>query len=257
MPAPAVYGVAHVSSRPMAIATHLDVPVPAGTIRALVSRPEGSARVPAVLFYSDIFQLTAPHARLAARLADRGYLVLAPELYGRFEPAGTVLDFERDRQRALDDAARVRVEHVDEDRSALLAYLRARADVDAARIHVAGFCFGGHLAFRAAYEPGARSVACFYPTTLHDGRLGASPSVDTLSRAHELRAPLLLVWGTRDPHIPAEGRAKIHAALDAAFARYEVRTFDAEHAFMRDVGPRYDAAATDAAFDAMLAFFST
>ncbi len=193
-----------------------------GPIRAFVAKPEREGRLPAVLFYSDIFQLTPPHLRLAARLAERGYLVLAPELYGRFEPAGTVLDFERDRQRALDDSARVRVEDVDADRRALLAHLAARPDVDPERIYVAGFCFGGHLAFRAAYEPTVAAVACCYPTTIHADRLGASAPVDTLSRAAELRAPLLLIWGTRDPHIPADRRARIHAALDAAGARYQV-----------------------------------
>jgi carboxymethylenebutenolidase len=235
--------------------TYADVSGPAGAIRVAVSRPEGSGPHPAVLFYSDIFQLTGPHLRLAERLAARGFVVVAPEIYGRFEPGGTVLDFERDRQRALDDSARVRVEDVDADRGALLAWIAAQPGVDSARLFVAGFCFGGHLAFRSAYEAGVRAVACFYPTTVHAEKLGASDRVDTLARASDLRAPLLLVWGARDPHIPAEGRAKIHAALDAAHARHETRLFDAEHAFMRDEGPRFQPEATDQAFEAMIAFF--
>lgn len=230
--------------------------VDVGDIRGFLAEPDVHGPRPAVVFYSDIFQLTGPHLRLATRLAEAGYLVLAPDLYWRFEPSGTVLDFERDRQRALDDSARVSVEDVDADRRALLAYLTERPDVDAKRVYVAGFCFGGHLAFRAAYEPSVAAVACFYPTTVHADRLGASAHVDTLTRAAKLRAPLLLVWGTRDPHIPAEGRTKIEAALDAAGARYETTLFDAEHAFMRDEGPRYDPVATDAAFAAMLAFFA-
>lgn len=237
-------------------ASSLDVAGAAGPIRTVVTKPDREGPLPAVLFYSDIFQLTGPHLRLAARLAERGYLVLAPEMYGRFEQAGSTLDFEHDRQRALDDSARVRVEDVDADRGALLGHLCARPDVDSSRVYVAGFCFGGHLAFRAAYEPSVAAVACFYPTTVHSDRLGASATVDTLTRAPELRAPLLLVWGARDPHIPAEGRARIHAALDAAGARYETRVFDAEHAFMRDEGPRFDPSATDAAFEAMLTFFA-
>lgn len=238
----------------MARTSSIEIAGPDGPIHALVMKPDADGVFPAVVFYSDIFQLTGPHVRLAQKLADRGFVVLAPEIYGRFEPGGTVLDFERDRQRALDDSVRVTVEDVDGDRRALLAYLAARPDVD--RVFAAGFCFGGHLAFRCAYESSVTRVACFYPTTVHADRLGASPSVDTLTRAAELHAPLLLVWGARDPHIPAEGRDKIHAALDRAGARYEQAIFDAEHAFMRDEGPRYDPVSSDAAFEAMLAFFA-
>src|SRR4029079_8717394 len=111
----------------------------------------------------------------------------APEIYGRFEPGGTVLDFERDRTRALADADKVRVEDVDADRRALLDHLHGRDDVDPSRVFAAGFCFGGHLAFRAADEPDVARVACFYPTTVHSERLGASQSVDSLSRVEELR----------------------------------------------------------------------
>jgi carboxymethylenebutenolidase len=237
------------------VTRHHDILGPAGSIRAFVAEPPRAPPFTALLFYPDIFQLTAPHLRLAERFAARGFLVVAPEIYGRFEPPGTVLDFDRDRQRALDDAARVRVEDADADRDALLAYLVARPDVDRTRIYVAGNCFGGHLAFRAAYDARVRAVTCFYPTTVHADCLGASTNVDTLTRAAELRAPLLLVWGSRDPHIPADGRAKIASTLDRVGARYETRSFDAEHAFMRDEGPRYDAAATDAAVDAMVAWF--
>ena len=220
-------------------------------IRAFVAEPEGAASRPALLFYSDIFQLTPPHLGLATRFAAHGYRVVAPEIYRGIEPPGVVLDFERDRERALADSARVRVEDADADRDALIGALSARAE----RVFVAGNCFGGHLAFRAAYDRRVTAVACFYPTTVHADRLGASEHVDTLTRAAELHAKLLLVWGARDPHIPAEGRARIEETLRRAGARFETHTFDAEHAFMRDEGPRFDPVATDAALAATFAFF--
>jgi carboxymethylenebutenolidase len=240
----------------------IDVAGPAGAIRTLVCAPRltdgpgGSARrFPGVVFFSDIFQLTGPMVRAAQRLAGHGYVVMAPELYGRIEPAGTALDFERDRQRALDDSDRMKVEELDADRRAVLDALKARPDVDPGRIAAAGFCFGGHLAFRAALEPDVKATSCFYGTGIHSGRLGATTNADSLARASEIRGELLLVWGRSDPHIPAEGRARIHRALEDAAVRFEARLFDAEHAFMRDEGPRYDPAATDRAFAAMLELF--
>jgi carboxymethylenebutenolidase len=136
---------------------------------------------------------------------------------------------------------------------ALLAHLAGRADVDPTHLGAVGWCFGGHLALRAAAEASVRSAACCYATTVHTAILGASVNVDTLARAATIRGDLLLVWGRDDPHIPAAGRARIHRALEDANVRFEARLFDAEHAFMRDEGPRYDAAAADEAVRAIVA----
>ena len=66
---------------------------------------------------------------------------------------------------------------------------------------------------------------------------------------------MLLVFGASDPHVPEEGRAKIVAALRDAGIRFDLKLYPAEHAFMRDEGPRYDPEATDAAFGEMIRFF--
>ena len=64
-----------------------------------------------------------------------------------------------------------------------------------------------------------------------------------------------MVWGLADPHIPADGRAKIEAALKAANVNFSQKFYPAEHAFMRDEGPRFDPEATDLAFADMIALF--
>jgi carboxymethylenebutenolidase len=238
--------------------TLLDVAGPAGPIRVHMARPASvGRRFPAVLFYTDIFQHTPSTLRVVARLAGHGFVVCAPELYGRIAPPGTQLDFERDRQRALDCASKLHVTDLDDDRRAVLDALKREADVDAARIGAVGFCYGGHLAFRAAFEPDVRATACCYPTGVHSGKLGVDDDTATLARAGEIHGSLLLVWGRRDPHIPAEGRAAVRHALTDKGVRFEERVFDAEHAFMRDEGPRYDPAATDEAFSSLLGLLRT
>jgi carboxymethylenebutenolidase len=219
-------------------------------IQAYVARPKSAGgRLPPVIAYSDIFQLTPPHLRLVERIASYGFLVVAPEIYSKIEPPGLALDFDRDRQRALDDSGKIQPEWIDEERRKVIDWLFARNDVDASRLLVCGWCFGGHLAFRAAREKEVRAACCFYPTTVH------SNGFKTLDLAQEINGSLFLVWGTADPHIPPEGRAKIHRALADAGVRFGVKLFDAEHAFMRDVGPRWDPEATDAAFEEMLDLF--
>jgi carboxymethylenebutenolidase len=232
--------------------------IPAGdrSIAAYVARPRSGAELPAVIAWSDIFQLTPPHLRMVDRIASHGFVVVAPEIYSKIEPAGTALDFDRDRQRALDDAARMEVAWIDEERRAVIDWIVARPGVDAGRLSACGWCFGGHLAVRAALEPEVRATACFYATGVHSGDLGkAKGTAGTLERAAEIRGSILLVWGTNDPHIPEEGRRAIHAELARSGARFEIRLFEAEHAFMRDAGPRWDPEAADAAVAHVIDFF--
>ncbi|HEY1098507.1 MAG TPA: dienelactone hydrolase family protein, partial [Myxococcota bacterium] len=99
------------------------------------------------------------------------------------------------------------------------------------------------------------AVVTCYGTGLHKNMLGNVGDVDSLGSAGSIAGELLLVWGRQDPHIPAAGRALIHRRLDEAGVRFEARYFDAAHAFMRDVGERYDPAATDEVVSAAVALF--
>jgi carboxymethylenebutenolidase len=134
--------------------------------------------------------------------------------------------------------------------------MRGQAFIDADRLLACGWCIGGHLAFRAAQEPAIEATACFYATGLHSDTLGgAHGTAPSLAGAKDIRGPLLLVWGTRDPHTPREGRRTVHRALDDAGTAFHVRLYDAEHTFMRDEGARHEPVATDRAFAAMLELF--
>lgn len=236
---------------------HVEIPTPDGSsIRAFVATPKAAGEYPGILFYSDIFQLTGPMLRSCARLAGYGYVVAAPEIYRRLEPPGVVIPFDdAGRTRGLDDAGKTPVEHFDADGRTVLDYLNAHSMVAQGGLGVAGFCLGGHLAFRAAQQPDVRATVCFYGTGIHNGKLGSDADAGSLQRAAEIRGELLLVWGALDPHIPEEGRKKIEAALLEAGTNFSQQFYEAEHAFMRDEGPRYDPEATDDAFTQMIRLY--
>jgi carboxymethylenebutenolidase len=231
----------------------VDLRVDGRALRTLVVAPKSATRRPGILFYSDIFQLTGPMVRACQRLAGHGFVVAAPEIYHRLEAAGTSIPFDdAGRTRGLENAARTTVAEFDADARSVLDFLATHPDVAPGQLGVGGFCIGGHLAFRAAFQPDVRATVCFYPTGLQDGKLGQDADAGSLSRAGEIRGDLLLVFGTRDPHVPEPAREKIVAALRQAGTRFELALHDAEHAFMRDEGPRYDPEATDRAFEQML-----
>lgn len=224
-------------------------------MQTFIAAPNRAGRFPGILLYSDIFQLTGPTLRSAVRLAGYGFVVAAPEIYHRIEPQGTVLPFDDDgRDRGLADAARTSVSEFDDDCRAVLDYLNQHSNVEQGTLGATGFCIGGHLAFRAALQPDVRSTACFYGTGIHNGKLGKDENAGSLERASDIRGDLLMVFGSLDPHVPEEGREKIRSALERAGAKFKMSVYEAEHAFMRDEGPRYDPEATDQAWDEMIGF---
>jgi carboxymethylenebutenolidase len=232
---------------------YVEIRVDAQAMRTFVAAPRAGGPHPGVVFYSDIFQLTEPTLRWAVRLAGYGFVVAVPEIYHRVEPAGTVLEFDDEgKVRGQADADATPVAAFDEDIDAALGWL---AEYSNGSLGAAGHCTGGHLAFRAALRPQVRATACWYATGLHDGKLGADTDAGSLARAEEVQGELLMIWGTRDPHTPEAARELIGTRLEAAGTKLTWREYEAEHAFGRDVGDRYDPEVTDQAFEETVAVF--
>jgi carboxymethylenebutenolidase len=235
---------------------YVDLPVGGSPMRTFVAAPKLEGKYAGIVFYSDIFQLTGPMIRATQRLAGYGFVVAAPEIYHRIEPAGTVIPFDDEgRIRGLAGAAQTPVADFDADCRAVLDYLDQHRSVERGNLGAGGFCIGGHLSFRAALQPDVLATACFYGTGIHNGKLGKDEDAGSLERASEIRGELLLVFGTLDPHVPEEGRALIKAALDRAGTNFSISLYPADHAFMRDEGPRYDPEVTDQAWSEMIQFF--
>ena len=235
---------------------YVQLDVGSSPMRVFVAAPRDEARYPGILCYSDIFQLTGPMLRACTRLAGYGFVVAAPEIYHRLEPPGVAIPFDdAGRTRGMENAAKTAVSDFDADARATLDYLARHPRVATGQLGAMGFCIGGHLAFRAALQHDVKVTTCFYGTGIHNGRLGRDADAESLHRANELRGELLMVFGTNDPHIPEDGREKIESVLRAAGVNHRIRLFAAEHAFMRDEGPRYDPEATDLAFAEMIRAF--
>ena len=231
---------------------YVDVPVGERAMRTFVAAPAAPGAYPGIVFYTDIFQLTEPSLRWAVRLAGYGFVVAVPEIYHRIEPAGTVLGFDdAGKVRGQADADATPVADFDADIDAALAWLAEHSN---GSLGAAGHCTGGHLAFRAAFTDAVRATVCWYPTGLHNGKLGKEPT-DSLARAGEIGGEILLIFGTLDPHTPAAGREVVRDGMEASGARFTWSEYEAEHAFGRDIGPRFDPEVTDQAFAETVAFF--
>jgi carboxymethylenebutenolidase len=219
-----------------------EIATPTGPMRTCLFRPAADGRYPGVVLFSEIFQITGPIRRTAAFLAGHGYLVAVPEVYHELEPPGAVLAYDQagaDKGNA--DKYAKELSSYDADARAVLDHLQSRPDCTG-KLGAVGICLGGHLAFRAAMNPGVLATVCFYATDIHSGSLGKGKSDNSLERAAEIKGELLHIWGRQDPHVPLEGRNRIKARLDEIGANFQWIEVNGAHAFLRDEGYRYDPA---------------
>src|SRR5579871_5324891 len=129
----------------MTITDHefVDLPTPSGPMRTHVFPPAAPGRYPGLVLFSEIFQVTGPIRRTAAMLAGHGFLVLVPEIYHEFEPAGTVLPYDQagaDRGNVLKTTKNL--SDFDSDARIALDYLKSHP-AGTRKVGVIGICIGG------------------------------------------------------------------------------------------------------------------
>jgi carboxymethylenebutenolidase len=218
----------------------VDLPTQTGVMRTYIHRPIHGNKVPAILFYSEIFQQTGPIERAAKFMAGQGYAVLVPEVFHELNPIGTVLGYDdagRDKGNA--DKSAKDVQGYDTDNRAMIEFLNQQAWYSGS-LGAMGFCIGGHLAFRAALQPEVKSTACFYATDLHTNIIPNKPNQHSMDKLADIKGELMMIWGKQDNHIPTAGRALVYQKLTEANLSFTWHEFNGQHAFMRDEGERYD-----------------
>lgn len=225
----------------MLIQSHtVDLHTPTGTMRTYIHRPANNKKVPAILFYSEIFQQTGPIERAAAYMAGQGYAVIVPEVFHELNPIGTVLGYDdAGREKGNADKEGKDVQAYDTDNRALIEYL-ATQDWHNGNVGAMGYCIGGHLAFRAALQPEVKATACYYATDLHKQVIPNQPGQHSMERIKDAQGELMMIWGKQDTHIPAEGRALLYKQFNEAEVNFTWHEFNGQHGFMRDGDPRYD-----------------
>src|ERR1700733_14106232 len=191
----------------------IDLDTSTGPMRTYTYRPVAPGRYPGVVLFSEIFQRTGPIGRTAALLAGHGFVVAVPEIFHELEPVGAELPYDQaGADKGNQDKIGKPVSAYDADARAALRFL-AGSPHCTGKLGVMGICIGGHLALRAAMSPEVLAGACFYATDIHKGSLGLGGD-DSLARMKDIRGEMLMIWGRQDPHVPAEGRAKIYARMN-------------------------------------------
>ncbi|KAK0456518.1 dienelactone hydrolase [Armillaria borealis] len=218
------------------------------------------AKFPGVVVFSEIYQVTGPVERFAGQIASQGYVVACPSVYHEFEgPEALPYDVE-----GTDRGNKYKIEKevaaYDEDAALSIDLLTSLPNCNG-RIAATGMCLGGHLAFRAAFDPRVKASVCFFGTDIHSATLGKGKQDDSLIRVRKGdltgKGELVMIFGKQDTHVPREGRDLIRKILDDANVTVSFIEVQAQHAFVRDEQSkgRWDAALTRSLFGFMMEVF--
>jgi carboxymethylenebutenolidase len=204
------------------------------------ARPAGGERLPIVLVISEIFGVHEHIADVARRFARLGYLAIAPELFVRQGDAKAIDDIDTLFATII---SKVPDAQVASDLDAAVAWAATQGG-DTARLGVTGFCWGGRQTWLySAHNPAVRAGVAWYGrlTGVTNERQTAHP----VTRAAELKAPVLGLYGGADTGIPLDTVEAMRVALASgseAAKRSEIVVYpEAKHAFFADYRPSYDA----------------
>lgn len=215
-----------------------------GNFDVYIARPAGTPRS-AIIVIQEIFGVNAGIRRKCDRLAEDGYLAVAPDLFWRLQP-GIQLDpdIEPEFQQALDWMGKFNQDQGIRDIEATIHYIRRKEGVE--KVGCVGYCLGGRLAFMTAARTDVDATVGYYGVGI-DGLLGEK---------HAIARPLMLHIPTDDGFVDKAAQRAMHAGLDdhPRVTLYDYHGLD--HGFATEFGKRRNDAAAKLADSRTSDFFA-
>jgi carboxymethylenebutenolidase len=197
--------------------------------------PEGPAPT-GVVILPDVRGLYRFYEELALRFAERGFVAVAFDYFGRTAGAAK----RDDEFEYMPHVQATKPGLVQEDVRADVRHVRA---LDCTAIFTVGFCFGGRNSWLAAASGhGLSGSIGFYG---HPGERNGV--IGPTQRAADIEAPILALQAGADQNITAQDNAQFAEALRLAGVEHEVITYDgAPHSFFDRKQEEFADASADA-----------
>jgi carboxymethylenebutenolidase len=211
--------------------------VTVGGAKAYLSLPDNAkAPLPGIVVIHEWWGLNDHVRHWTDRLAAEGYAALAVDLYGGV--VATTPDEAMAAIKKVDDAEALKIMRAGHK------FLVEDSRVRATRTASIGWCFGGRKSLELALgEPELDACVMYYGNPITE-----------VAQLAPLKAELLGVFGSRDKSIPPEKVAAFRDALKEAGKTFDIREYDAEHAFANPSNPRYDEVNAGKAWEVTRAF---
>jgi len=218
-----------------------------------LARPKAKGRFPAVLVVSEVFGLHEYIRDICRRLAKLGYVAVAPAFFVRVADPAPLTDLDA----VVKIVSQASDQQVMGDVGATVRFLKAAPFVDASKIAVTGFCWGGGVTWLACEEfTDFKAGVAWYGRMVPPAQGGDPGRLWPVRLVDQLHAPVLGLYGGKDglaASVPAmrEALAAAHKT-DSEIIVYP----DAGHGFHADYRDSYNAADAKDGWMRMLAFFA-
>ncbi len=242
----------------------IEIAMPDGVAEAYLTTPTTqSGPVPAVLLFMDAIGVRPRIEEMADRIADWGYVVLAPHVFYRHGTAADIapttdLRLPGEREKFFPTVMPLVAGHTsDEAARDLPAYVAALAEqpgVDRRALGVTGYCMGARLALRAAGQlPDLVAAVGLF----HGGGLVTDADDSPHLGVAGMRAELVAGHADNDQSMPPEAVAALDAALRAAGVTATTAVYpDAPHGYTMSDTSMYDEVAAERHFTELRDLFA-
>jgi len=215
----------------------INYPGASGDIRAWISVPEGKKKYPGVIVIHENRGLT-PHIRdVNNRMAQEGFVALAPDA---LSPLGGTPE---DQDKARDMIGQLDREETIKNFVSAVKYLETHPR-STGKVGCTGFCWGGAMTNQVAVNsPDLDAAVPYY---------GSTPASEDVPK---IKAKMMAHYASDDERINA-GIPAFEEALKKAGIDYQIFIYEGtQHAFNNDTGPRYNKEAADLAWERTTTFF--
>ena len=241
-------------------AANVEVATPDGAADCYFAHPSSGAH-PGVLVWPDALGLRPAFERMARRLAESGYAVLAVNPYYRNErapvfPEGASFRDEAVRKKVFPLMRSLTPERTVADARAFVGFLDSRdAVADDRMMGTTGYCMGGSMTMRTAAALPDRIGA---GASFHGGRLVTDGPDSPHLLVGKIRAHYLFAIAENDDKKDPEAKTALRRAFDAAGLPAEIEVYaGALHGWCPPDSAVYNEAQAERAWSRLLALFET
>lgn len=225
-------------------------------ISAYLAQPETTETLPAVIVIQEIFGVNEHIKDITNRIAQEGYIAIAPALYQRQAPDFAVGYTPEEIEIGRKYKALTVAQELLSDVQATIDYLYQLPNVKKTGVGSIGFCFGGHVTYLTAILPEIKATASFYGA----GIVNWCPGEDsaTIERTKDIKGKIYCFYGDLDASIPPEQVIQIENELQKHQINHQIFRYPkAEHGFMCDRRASYHQASAEDAWGKVLELFET